>query len=121
MVPCDSKGIRRRQSEDIRRFFVGEDIQWLRQGRIEQRLVTNAFRATVFAEKWQLTAAGSDRHPIPMLSAKPFAELTLMVTVPFCEETRLKEPGFTVTEKPTAVPEKVMALDVDGLCIESPL
>jgi hypothetical protein len=65
------------------------------------------FRVTELAEKWQFTAAGSERHPKPMLSAKPLLELRLIVTVVFCDETRVMDAGLTATPKPMGVAEKL--------------
>src|SRR5258708_18511092 len=74
---------------------------------------------TFFEEKWQFTAAGSERHPMPMVSMKPLFEVTLTFTVAFCEETRAMDAGFTAIPKPIGALENDTAEEVEGLCSRS--
>ena len=75
---------------------------------------------TEFEEKWQLTAAGIDRQPIPMVSEKPALDESDTETVPFCDETRLSDPGVTAMLKPAGAPEMVTEAEVDAVCRASP-
>ena len=49
-------------------------------------------------EKRQVTPAGRDAHPIPIVSVKSLTEVTLTLIVAFCDEARVSLAGVTVTE-----------------------
>src|ERR1035438_7169015 len=81
-----------------------------------------AARPALMLEKWQLTAAGSDAQPIPMLaSANPPTELSVTATVAFCPVVMDTLDGLTVRLKPVGVPEIAAGCDVEELCSASPL
>jgi hypothetical protein len=77
-------------------------------------------RAKEMLEKWQLTPAGSDPQPRPMVSVKPATEVSVTVSVAFWPVGMLTVAGVTV--RPNDVPLVVIETeaDWDGAWIESP-
>ena len=80
-----------------------------------------AARAMVGVEKWQLTPAGSEAQPSPMVSVKPLIELRVTVTVMFWVVATDGLSGVTVSVKPEAGLSMAVAVEVDGLWYRSPL
>src|SRR5450756_2144604 len=74
-------------------------------------------------EKWQVTAAGSDPQPSPMVSAKPLIEVRFTEIVVFCLVFSVTEVGDVVSEKLDGrlVTVTEIVADVDGACSASPL
>lgn len=78
-------------------------------------------RATVGLEKWQLTPAGKEAQPRPMVSENPSTEVKPTLTVAFCVVAIVTLAGRTVTAKLVTVPAMETAGEVDGECKGSPL
>ena len=72
-------------------------------------------------EKWQVTPAGSDPQPSPMVSAKPLLEASVTVTVCILRGLHGHGGGVTIRLKVVPPAEIVTGCDVDGLCSASPL
>ena len=71
-------------------------------------------------EKWQLTAAGRDEHPKPMVSENPLSEVSVTETAAFCEAFMVRVFGVTVRLNPVAVVEMDTGPDEEGLWSASP-
>ena len=79
-----------------------------------------AARATLGVEKLQLTPAGSEAQPSPMVSAKPSVEVTETFTDMFCVVATVTLSGVTVRLKPAAVVEMETAAEEDAPWSVSP-
>lgn len=69
---------------------------------------------TLGLEKWQVTPAGSDEQPSPIVSEKPATEVRSTVTVAFCVVAIVTLGGLTITLKDVAVLETETAADEEG-------
>jgi hypothetical protein len=69
---------------------------------------------TLRGEKWQLTPAGSEAQPKPMVSVNPLLELRLMVTEVFCERAMEIDGGVRVMAKEEFVVETGSGCEVEG-------
>lgn len=84
--------------------------------------VTVAFaaRGTEMLEKWQLTPAGREAQPKPIVSVNPLTEVRLTVTLAFWVVATATGFGVTVIVKDEPVLVIVMGVDWDGACVASP-
>ena len=80
-----------------------------------------AARVTDGLENVQVTCAGSEAQPSPIVSVKPPSEVRFTCKVPFCEAASVNVAGVTVRLNPAGAPVMLTAAEVDGLCIVSPL
>jgi negative regulator of sigma E activity len=80
-----------------------------------------AAKRTLGEEKWQLTPAGSDAQPSPMVSVKPLIEVRFTLTVALCVVATVTLGGVTVRLNPEPGLLIVVEADVDGECSASPL
>jgi hypothetical protein len=80
-----------------------------------------AATGTLYAAKWQVTPAGRDAQPKPMVSVNPPLDSSVTVTVAFCVFATLTVAGVTVRLKPLAVPERLIGFELDGLSTAFPL
>jgi len=79
-----------------------------------------AASGTLIGAKWQVTPAGSEAQPSPMVSVNPLLEVIVTVTVAFCEVFMVTVGGVTVMSKVELPVEMVTGCEVDGLCAVSP-
>jgi len=83
-------------------------------------LVEFAARLTLGLEKWQVTPAGSDAQPSPMVSVKPATEARFTVIIAFCVVAIVTLGGFTMTVNDVGVLETETVFDLELECSASP-
>jgi len=80
--------------------------------------LANSF--TESGEKWQVTAAGTDAQPRPMVSVKPVTELRLTVMMVYWVVCSVTAEGVSVSEKSVTAVEMESGCEVEAVWMLSP-